>query len=141
MDNYLNFVVPSGLDLTMLLVDLVNRARLTFDKILEYLNKFLVMLAFSATNTPCLENHDSYVAIQKFTLTLLFFASNVLMPHSMLQEWFVFCTHANPMSWAVNAVHEEGADVLLIVPSIALMTGAWVILWICTMISRKVTVR
>jgi hypothetical protein len=141
MDDYLDFVVPSVLVLTRLPVDLVDRSRLTFDKILGHQNKFLVMLVFSATIASYLGNHDSCVAIQEFILMLPFFASNVLMPHSVMQKWLVFWTHADPTNWAADAVHEAGADVLLIVPSIALVTEALVILWICTTISREVTVR
>ncbi len=197
-DNYLDFITPSILVLTMLSAGLAGGSSLMFDKILGYLNKFLAMpapresillgkivfitirgliqatiilvialligasvlpltaylemyvilflfgvlvSAFGTTIALYLGDHDSYAAVQAFISMPLFFTSSALMPYEAMPAWLSVCAHLNPVSYAIDAARAAAAGVFPFVPFAVLACGAVVMLAVCTLIFRRVTVR
>ena len=197
-DNYLDFITPSILVLTMLSAGLAGGSSLMFDKILGYLNKFLAMPApresilmgkilfisirgliqatiilaialligatilplfaylemygilflfgvlvsgFGTTIALYLGDHDSYAAAQAFISMPLFFTSSALMPYSAMPPWLEFCARLNPVSYAIDAARAAAVGEIPFLPIIVLVFGAAVMLCICSVLFRGITVR
>lgn len=197
-DNYLDFITPSILVLTMLAAGLSGGTSLMFDKVLGYLNKFLSMpapresilfgkivfitirgliqatviliialligatiqpwyvypafygilflfgvliSAFGTTVALYLGEHDSYAAVQAFISMPLFFTSSALMPYSAMPDWLAFCAHLNPVSYAIDALRAAASGEFPFISVLVLLIGTGVMLAVCMVIFRKVTVR
>ncbi|MBW2662944.1 MAG: ABC transporter permease, partial [Deltaproteobacteria bacterium] len=128
-DNYLEFITPSILVMTMLFSSLQGGALMIFDKVLGFLNKFLAMpapresillgkilfistrgllqatviLLIAATH---ISDHDGYAAVNSMISMPLFFASNALMPYDKMPEWLRMLAMVNPLSHTIDSIRE-----------------------------------
>jgi len=195
--NYLDFIVPGILVMTMLSSSLNGGTLLMFDKILGFLNKFLalptpresillgkilfitirgaiqatiilviavligatilppaqygmiylilflfgfLMSACATTIALYLGDHDSYAAFNTMISMPLFFTSSALMPYDVMPTWLSTIAHANPLSYAIDAVRaaETGAVPVLQIGLLAVLAG--IVIAICMQMFRRVTV-
>jgi len=195
--NYLDFIVPGILVMTMLSSSLNGGTLLMFDKILGFLNKFLalptpresillgkilfitirgaiqatiilviavligatilppaqygmiylilflfgfLMSACATTIALYLGDHDSYAAFNTMISMPLFFTSSALMPYDVMPGWLSTIAHANPLSYAIDAVRaaETGAVPVLQIGLLAVLAG--IVIAICMQMFRRVTV-
>jgi ABC-2 type transport system permease protein len=195
--NYLDFIVPGILVMTMLSSSLNGGTLLMFDKILGFLNKFLalptpresillgkilfitirgaiqatiilviaifigatilppaqygmiylILLLFGFLMSACattialhLGDHDSYAAFNTMISMPLFFTSSALMPYDVMPAWLRTIAHANPLSYAIDAVRAAGTGTVPVLQIGLLAVLGGIVIAICMQMFRRVTV-
>ncbi|MDD1702534.1 MAG: ABC transporter permease [Methanoregula sp.] len=195
--NYLDFITPGILVMTMLSSSLNGGTLLMFDKILGFLNKFLalptpresilfgkiifitirgaiqatiilviavligatilsplqygmiylILLLFGFLMSACattialyLGDHDSYAAFNTMIAMPLFFTSSALMPYDVMPAWLRTIAHANPLSYAIDAVRAAEAGTLPFIQIGLLIAMGGIVIAICMQMFRRVTI-
>jgi len=98
------------------------------------------MSACATTIALYLGDHDSYAAFNTMISMPLFFTSSALMPYDVMPTWLSTIAHANPLSYAIDAVRaaETGAVPVLQIGLLAVLAG--IVIAICMQMFRRVTV-
>ena len=196
--NYLDFVTPGILVLTMLTAGLGAGSSMMFDKTLGYLNKFLALpspresiligkiifitlrglfqatvillisiligatimsplmyiqmylvlavfgITISALGTTValyLDNHDTYTAFLAIVSMPLYLASTALVPLENMPDALRHIAVCNPLTYAIDSIRDISNGIFPTVSISILALIAVVMVILCTIKFRKVTIR
>ena len=196
--NYLDFVTPGILVLTMLTAGLGAGSSMMFDKTLGYLNKFLALpspresilvgkiifitlrglfqatvillisiligatimspamyiqmylvlavfgITISALGTTValyLDNHDTYTAFLAIVSMPLYLASTALVPLESMPDALRHIAVCNPLTYAIDSIRDISNGVFPTVSISILALIAILMVILCTIKFRKVTIR